>query len=50
MGKLLNDRLEDHGKSYIAGTDRLSIADFVVTSHYYGLIYNDDGAVTGSLK
>ena len=50
MGKLLDARLGEHGKQYIAGTDRMSIADFVVSSHYFGLIYNDDGAVQGKLK
>ena len=50
MGKVLDARLEEHGKQYIAGTDTISIADFVVTSHYFGLIYNDNGAVGGKLK
>ena len=50
MGTILEARLEEHGKQFIAGTDTISIADFVVTSHYFGLIYNDHGAVGGKLK
>ena len=50
MGLVLDSRLEGHGKKFIAGTDKPTIADFVVTSHYFGLIYNDYGAVSGDLK
>ena len=50
LGNLLEGRLQKHGKKFIAGTDKITIADFVVSSHYYGLIYNDDSALTGNLK
>ena len=50
MGEILDTRLRDHGQKFIAGTDKPTIADFVVSSHYYGLIYNDYGAINGELK
>ena len=40
MGDLLENRLQGHGKRFIAG-DKITLADFSIAGLYFGQLYND---------
>ena len=40
-GDLLEARFAGHGKKYVAGTDKMTLADFAVAGGYYTDLYND---------
>ena len=48
-GDILEARLVGHGKQFVAGTDKPTLADFSVAGSYWGQYYNEQSVWKGEL-
>ena len=49
LGGVAEKRLAAHGKKYIAGTDKMTLADFNVCAPFFAMVYNDGAFCAGPL-
>lgn len=49
MNGVLEKRLAAHGKKFLAGTDKPSLADMNVCAPFFAMIFNDGSFAAGAL-